>query len=234
MNFHGFRKFLIYGNSSYPYVVLCIYGRDPRVPTSLDFYQPVSSLPVLETDYARELFAETKRARQLAKQNIERAQTAQKKQYDKHSRCSTLSEGDLVMLKVEPRFKLDRSYRGPYRVQGVTPTNVFIRPVNDPNGEVLDVSIQRVSKCSEMLSSAVPWMGHTNKRRRRCRIKKSLHINPMEDVTVAAGNSVSPMNSEDSVTTQVKQTRHGRQIRQPIRFRDQDCLMASPTNRGKL
>ena len=39
------------------------------------------------------------------------------------------------MLKVEPRFKLDRSYRGPYRVQGVTPTNVFIRPVNDPNGE---------------------------------------------------------------------------------------------------
>ena len=211
-----------------------VYGRDARVPTSLDFYQPVSSLPVLETDYARELFAETKRARQLAKQTIERAQTAQKKQYDKHSRCSTLSEGDLVMLKVEPRFKLDRSYRGPYRVQGVTPTNVFIRPVNDPNGEVLDVSIQRVSKCSEMLSSSVPWMGHTNKQRRRRRIKKSLHTNPVEDVTVAADNSVSPMNSEDSVTTLVKQTRRGRQIRQPIRFRDQDCPMASPTNRGEV
>ena len=62
-----------------------VYGRDARILTSLDFYQPVSSLPVLETDYAKELFAETKQARQLAKQNIERAQTAQKKQYDKHS-----------------------------------------------------------------------------------------------------------------------------------------------------
>ena len=189
-----------------------VYGRDARVPTSLDFYQPVSSLPVLETDYARELFAETKQARQLAKQNIERAQTAQKKQYDKHSQYSTLSQGDLVMLKAKPRFKLDRSYRGLYRVQGVTPTNVFIRPDNDPNGEVLNVSIQQVSECSEMLSSAVPWMGHTNKQHHHCRIKKSLHTNPVGDVTVAAGNSVTPMNSEDSVTAQVKQTRRGRQI----------------------
>ena len=73
-----------------------------------------------------------------------------------------------------------------------------------------------------MLSAAVPWMGHTNKQRRRRRIKKSLHTNPVEDVTEAADNSVSPMNSEESVTTLVKQTRRGRQIRQPIRFRDQD------------
>ena len=72
-----------------------VYGRNARVLTSLDFYQPVSLLPVLETDNAKELFAETKRARQLAKQNIERAQKAQKKQNDKHSQCSTLSEGDL-------------------------------------------------------------------------------------------------------------------------------------------
>ena len=113
-------------------------------------------MPVLETDYARELFAETKQARQLAKKSIEKSQRAQKRQYDKQSQCATLTEGDLVMLKVEPRFKLDRPYRGPYRVTGVTPTNVFVRPINDPAGEILDVSIQRVSKCSERLSSAVP------------------------------------------------------------------------------
>ena len=35
------------------------------------------------------------------------------------------------------------------------------------------------------------------------------------------------MNIEDSVTTLVKQTQHGRQVRQPITFWDQDCLMAS-------
>ena len=55
-----------------------MYGRDARVPTSLDFYQAVSSLPILETDFAKELFAETKRARQLAKQSIRKAQKAQK------------------------------------------------------------------------------------------------------------------------------------------------------------
>ena len=71
------------------------------------------------------------------KQNIEKAQKAQKQQYDEHPQCSALSKGDLVMLKA--RFKINRSYRGHYRVQGVTPTNVFIRPVNDPNGEVLNV-----------------------------------------------------------------------------------------------
>ena len=50
-----------------------VYGRDARVPTSLDFYQPVSPLPVLETDFAKESFVETKQARQLAKQSIEKA-----------------------------------------------------------------------------------------------------------------------------------------------------------------
>ena len=94
---------------------------------------------MLESDYAKELFAETKCARQLTKQNIGKVQKTQKQQYDKHSHYSTLSEGNLVMLIVEPRFKLDRSYRGPYTVQGVTPTIIFIRLVNDPNGEVVSI-----------------------------------------------------------------------------------------------
>ena len=85
----------------------------------------------------------------MAKQSIGKAHKAQKQQYDKHSTIPAITEGDIVMLRVEPRFKLDRTFRGPYRVTGVTPTNVLIRPINDPNGEVLDVSIQRVSKCKE-------------------------------------------------------------------------------------
>ena len=75
----------------------------------------------------------------MAKQSIGRAQKAQKQQYDKHSTITAIIEGDLVMLRVEPKFKLDRTYRGPYRVTGVTPTNVLIRPINDPNGEVLQM-----------------------------------------------------------------------------------------------
>ena len=33
-----------------------VYGRDPRVPTSLNFYQPVYSTPVLETELLRNCF----------------------------------------------------------------------------------------------------------------------------------------------------------------------------------
>ena len=47
-----------------------VYGRDPRVPTSLNFYQPVYSTLVLETEFAKELFQDLREARKLAQRNI--------------------------------------------------------------------------------------------------------------------------------------------------------------------
>ena len=55
-----------------------------------------------------ESFVEIKWVRQLAKQNIEKAQRAQKQHLDKQSRSFTLTEGGLIMLKVKPKFKLDQ------------------------------------------------------------------------------------------------------------------------------
>ena len=143
-----------------------LYGRDARVPTSLDFYHPTLPMPALETDYAKELFRELKQARQLAQKTIEKSQRQQKIQYDKGARDPQVQEGDLVMLKVEPRFRLDRSYKGPYRVVSVTATNVFIHPLNDPEDQIT-VSLQRVSKCDNSLANVMPWMGHSKSRRRR-------------------------------------------------------------------
>ena len=125
-----------------------MYGRDCRLPTGLDFYSPIVRAPTIESDYGRELFAELKVARQLAKQNIGKSQVAQKSLYDK-SACTNIKikEGDLVMLKVEPRFKLDRTFRGPYRVYTVTATCAHIRPVNKPEDDLITVSLQRLSRC---------------------------------------------------------------------------------------
>ena len=81
----------------------------------------------------------------------------------------------MIMLKVEPRFKFDQPYKGPYRikeitpanvfipykVKEVTPTNVFIQQINDPSSDVLDVSIQRVSRCSNNLETATHWLGNS-------------------------------------------------------------------------
>ena len=49
----------------------------------------------------------------MAKKSI---QNAQKKQYDKRSHPVTIKAGDTVFVKVQPKFKLDRNYHGPYRV----------------------------------------------------------------------------------------------------------------------
>ena len=118
--------------------------------------------------YGKDLFKELKQVHQLAKQNISKAQFGQKVQYDKGTSEVKITEGDLVMLKVEPRFKLDRTYRGPYHVQGVTSTCATIVPINTPDGEVINVSLQRLLRCrGEHLSTVYPWMGHGRMHKRR-------------------------------------------------------------------
>ena len=114
---------------------------DARVPTSLNFYQPTITMPLVETEYARELFKELKQATQLAQKTIQKSQGQQKVQCDKGAKDSCVIEGDIVMLKVEPRFCLDRNYKGPYRVVGVTSMNAFIHPLSDPTDQIT-VSLQ--------------------------------------------------------------------------------------------
>ena len=193
-----------------------MYGRDCRLPTGLDFYSPSVQAPTIESDYGRELFLELKKARQLAKENINKAQIAQKTFYDKEA-CSKvkIKEGDLVMLKVEPRFKLDRSFRGPYRVYTVTVTCAHIRPVNKPDGELITVSLQRLSRCrSRDIQTAQPWMGHGKTRKRR-QLRRNSCLKQPED-----NNSTA---KDKDVEGQIRMTRRGRQVRKPARY----CLLTA-------
>ena len=68
----------------------------------------------------------------LAQENIKKALKQQKSSYDKFAREPTIKVNDLIMLKVEPCFKLDRLYRGPYRVIQVTSTSLAIQPIHNP------------------------------------------------------------------------------------------------------
>ena len=96
---------------------MLVYGRDTRLPTSLDFYHPCTIPAVVATDYAKELWKEMKKDRSVAHKMINRAQDHQMCHYDKKAKDPAIQEGDIVMLNVEPRFKLDCAFRGPYRVQ---------------------------------------------------------------------------------------------------------------------
>ena len=134
-----------------------MYGGDCHIPTGMDFYTLIMKHPTIESVYGKELFKELKQVHQLAKQNISKAQFGQKVQYDKGTSEVKITEEDLVMLKVEPRFKLDRTYRGSYHVQGVTSTCATIVPINTPDGEVINVSLQRLLRCrGEHLSTVYP------------------------------------------------------------------------------
>jgi len=85
----------------------------------MDFYALVMKHPTVELEYDRELFRELKQVHDLARRNISKAQFGQKVQYSKSASEVKIGEEDLMMLKVKPRFKLDRTFRGLYGVTGV-------------------------------------------------------------------------------------------------------------------
>ena len=140
------------------------YGRDPVLPTALDFHAPAVKYPVIEN--GKELAKELKQARQLAKKQIQTAQHNQKKFYDRRSKDVELKIGDRVMLKVEPWFKLDRSFKGPFVMKLLTSTNAVIQLQGDDNTEKIDVSRQLLSCCGSEIINATPWVGHTGKIRK--------------------------------------------------------------------
>ena len=146
-----------------------LYGRDAKLPTALNFYSPRPRTPVIYSEYGTTLFKELKLVRELARKNIQQAQSTQKKQYDKSSRPVTINVGDRVMLQEQPKFRLDRTYQGPYRVYEVTDTNVKIKPVTEPDSEARCVSLQKISRCKSNVPTDQVWLGHNTAKSRKRR-----------------------------------------------------------------
>ena len=189
--------------------IFLLYGRDPQLPTALDFFAPTIPCPAIETDYAWELFQELKRARELARKSIQKAQGKQKVQYDRRAQESKIHAGDLVMLKIEPRFRLDRGYKGPFRVNEVTSTNATIQMMNDPKAELIVVSLQHLSLCKGTFSSDTqPWKGHYKPRRRR-QIRGAVQ-NRQND-----SSSLADATNDATVSEQLQRTCCGRAVRRP-------------------
>ena len=66
-----------------------------------------------------------------------------------------LKVGDLVMLKTEPRFRLDRSYKRPFVIRSLNSTNADIQLKDDPTAEIINISRQRLSLCSPNMAQAI-------------------------------------------------------------------------------
>ena len=189
-----------------------LYGRDAKLPSALDFYSPRPRTPVIYSEYGKTLFQELKQIRDMAKKSIQNAQKSQKKQYDKRSHPVTIKAGDTVFVKVQPKFKLDRNYHGPYRVYEATDTNVKVKPVSSPDAESRTISLQQVSKCKGNFSADQFWCGHniTNPRKQR-KVRKKQN-------TRSRANG-QPAREQPDVASQttlpVYRTRYGRAVKPP-------------------
>ena len=216
-----------------PFVL--VYGRNARMPTSLDFSAPTVRYPIVATEYAKELCKDLKATRELAGKSIRKAQIGQKTQYDKGVRERDLQKGDLVMLKVQPRFKLDRPYRGPFEVQSLSSTNAVIKLVNDKNAEPWNVSRQRLSKCHPGMERVQkPWVGHSKRLRRR-RVLKYINKGIGSDNSQPAKRSQSAASSENQQIPQTRtKTRSGRVVRTPLRFKNTDSPGARHVKEGEV
>ena len=89
-------------------------------------------------DYQTELVKHMSDAWSLARQHIIAAQCKQKKQYDKDSSDKVLKIGDRVMVKMPGEIKGEfaRPYHGSYQVLSITPTNLEVRLVDQPDQSV--------------------------------------------------------------------------------------------------
>ena len=94
------------------------------MPTALNFYPPRPKTPVIYSEYGKTLFKELKVIHDIARENIQHAQSSQKRQYDKASCPVSIKIGDTVFVKTQPKSKLDRTFHGPFRVYEVTDTKV--------------------------------------------------------------------------------------------------------------
>ena len=182
-----------------------LYGRKPNLPTGLDLTVPRPQFPVVESDYALALEKELK-IRSVTKKNVEAAQRRQKKYYDKAAKDNGLTVGDLVMLKVQPKFKLDRHYKGPFIIKALTDTNAVIQIKTDVNAEELNVLRQSLSKCGGAMSNAKPWIRQSGKLKKRQVVRKP--VLPDDEA----------LQEDSPVPAPTVTTKCGRKVRRPARF----------------
>ena len=149
-----------------------LYGRDPRLPTGsvLDKVEP-SYLVDME-DYRTEFLVSLAKAKKIALENIQKAQTKQKEFYDRQAGNPQYKLGERVMVYMPgdvtgKNWKLARPYHGPFRILSLTPTNAEVKLIEKSGDPSLFVALGRLRKCYPEMTNA-SWTGH----RRRNKSKK--------------------------------------------------------------
>ena len=131
---------------------LFVHGRDPRLPSVLDLEIPIKRFELSLDTYKGELVSELMEAWDSAQKNVQKAQKAQKRAYDRKSKETGFEIGERVFVympkeKLTKAYKFARPFHGPYRVVEVLDTGVSVRPVHRPQEESFRVALNRLRRC---------------------------------------------------------------------------------------
>ena len=133
-----------------------LYGRDPRLPTESALSPPQRRYPIDVDDYKSEVMTKMSDAWELARKNIGKAQSQQKRQHDRSSRSVKFAVGDRVFVympsaKSTKAHKFARPFHGPYRVLKTYDNGVEVCPVDKPQSPSIRVALNRVRHCPVQL-----------------------------------------------------------------------------------
>ena len=135
------------------------------------------------SEYGKTLFEELKLIWDIARKDIQQAQSSQKRQYDKASSPVSVEVADIAFVKVQPKFKLDHNFHGQFCVHKVTGTNAKIKPVTNPDVKSRTVPLQQVLKCRGSFPTNQSWLDHNiTKPRRRRTVRKRISKYPTSNV----------------------------------------------------
>lgn len=76
------------------------------------------------------------------------------------------------------------NFKGPFVIEPLTSTNAVIALKGNDNAEHLNISRQRLSKCSSEMDYAIPWVGHSGRLyKRRCMKKQPQGLLPQDETS---------------------------------------------------
>ena len=178
-----------------------MYGRDPRLPTTLGLESLQQSKVDLDT-HKGEIAIKFSEAWELAKENIKKAQQRQKKQYDCKARLPKFNRVFVYMpaVKACKAYKFARPFHGPYHIVELSKTGVVVCPVDQPQAEPVRVAYNRIRQCFGLIPDKF-WPTRT----RVIRSKLKRHDGTSADGTVmwnTTGSKLMCSKSEDKTVRQ--------------------------------
>ena len=148
----AYRASIQHSTQESPFFLL--YGRNPRLPTEAVLSPPTTRSLVGLKEYGALLHSRMSDAWKLARGMVKKAQSRQKKQYDRRSQPPKFAEGDKVFLLKPAELtgelrKLARSYHGPYHIITMDTNTASICRVDRPEDSPVLVALDHLRRCPD-------------------------------------------------------------------------------------